>query len=113
MTARSLKDWLIYLEQLHPKMIDMGLERVQQVRLAAGLSPRFPVIVVGGTNGKGSVCAMLEAILSEAGYRVGCYMSPHLLRYNERIRIHRQETPDEAICAAFSAIESARQISQT
>ncbi|HNO74652.1 bifunctional tetrahydrofolate synthase/dihydrofolate synthase [Nitrosomonas mobilis] len=113
MTARSLKDWLIYLEQIHPRMIDMGLERVQQVRLAADLHPQFPVITVGGTNGKGSVCAMLEAILSEAGYRVGCYTSPHLLRFNERIRIHRQEAPDEAICAAFSAIESARQMHQT
>ncbi|MCC7135236.1 MAG: bifunctional tetrahydrofolate synthase/dihydrofolate synthase [Nitrosomonas sp.] len=113
MAARSLEDWLIYLEQLHPKMIDMGLGRVQQVRLAVGLNPRFPVITVGGTNGKGSVCAMLEAILSEAGYCVGCYTSPHLLRYNERIRIHRQEVSDDAICSAFSAIESTRQICQT
>ncbi len=113
MIARSLEDWLIYLEQLHPKMIDMGLERVQQVRLAAGLNPQFPVITVGGTNGKGSVCAMLEAILSEAGYCVGCYTSPHLLRYNERIRIHRQEVSDDAICSAFSAIEAARQMCQT
>ncbi len=113
MTARSLNDWLAYLEQLHPKVIDLGLERVQKVRLAADLNPGFPVITVGGTNGKGSVCAMLESILSEAGYCVGCYTSPHLLRYNERIRIQRQEAADEAICAAFSAIESARQRCQT
>ncbi|MDT8363351.1 MAG: bifunctional tetrahydrofolate synthase/dihydrofolate synthase [Nitrosomonas sp.] len=110
--TKSLKDWLVYLEQLHPRMIDMGLERVQQVSLAAGLDPRFPIITVGGTNGKGSVCAMLESILSEAGYRVGCYMSPHLLRYNERIRIRRQEATDDEICAAFSEIESARQTCQ-
>lgn len=113
MTARSLKDWLIYLEQLHPKLIDMGLERVRWVKLALDLNPQFPVIVVGGTNGKGSTCAMLEAILSEAGYCVGCYTSPHLLHYNERIRIRRQEASDDAICAAFSAIESARQRCQT
>jgi len=113
MTTRSLKDWLIYLEQLHPKLIDMGLERVRRVKLALDLNPRFPVIVVGGTNGKGSTCAMLEAILSEAGYRVGCYTSPHLLHYNERIRIGRQEVSDDTICAAFSAIEFARQRCQT
>lgn len=109
MIARSLENWLTYLEQLHPKVIDLGLERVQQVRLVADLNPGFPIITVGGTNGKGSVCAMLESILSEAGYCVGCYTSPHLLRYNERIRIDHQEVTDEAVCAAFSAIESARQ----
>lgn len=112
MTLRSLNDWLAYLEKLHPKMIDMGLERIRQVRRAAGLNPGFPVIMVGGTNGKGSVCALLEAILSEAGYRVGCYTSPHLLRFNERIRIDRKEATDDAICAAFCAVESTRQSCQ-
>jgi dihydrofolate synthase/folylpolyglutamate synthase len=72
------------------------------------LSPDFPVIVVGGTNGKGSVCAMLEAMLTAAGYRVGCYTSPHLLRYNERVRVGQREVEDAALCASFAQIEAAR-----
>ncbi len=106
--SMTLDDWLNYLEQLHPKAIDMGLERVKRVRDAMELMPEFPIVTVGGTNGKGSVCAMLESMLGCAGYRIGCYTSPHLLRYHERIRIDRQETVDEALCAAFSAVESAR-----
>lgn len=86
----------------------MGLERVNQVKRALGLAPSFPVITVGGTNGKGSVCAMLESILCRAGYRVGCYTSPHLLRYNERVRINREQVTDEALCRAFAAVEAAR-----
>jgi dihydrofolate synthase/folylpolyglutamate synthase len=73
-----------------------------------GLAPRFPIITVGGTNGKGSACAMLESILSEAGYRIGLYTSPHLLRYNERIRIGRNETADGDIVEALAAVERAR-----
>ena len=69
----SLVDWLTYLEALHPKTIEMGLDRVNQVRLELGLIPTFPIIMVGGTNGKGSVCTMLESILFCAGYKVGCY----------------------------------------
>ena len=72
------------------------------------LNPGFPIITVAGTNGKGSTCAMLERILSEAGYRVGCYTSPHILRYNERVRINRSEAGDTPLCRAFSAVESAR-----
>jgi dihydrofolate synthase/folylpolyglutamate synthase len=106
--ARTLSDWLTCLEHLHPKTIEMGLERVDQVRVALGLAPSFPIITVGGTNGKGSTCAMTEAILSCAGYRVGCYTSPHLLRYNERVRINRQETRDDELCNAFQAVEAAR-----
>jgi len=86
----------------------MGLARTLRVRQALGLNPQFPVITVGGTNGKGSACAMLEAILHHAGYRVGCYTSPHLLRYNERVRIGRKEASDEALCRAFSTAEAAR-----
>lgn len=86
----SLVDWLTYLEALHPKTIEMGLGRVNQVKLELGLAPKFPIILVGGTNGKGSVCAMLESILCCAGYQVGCYTSPHLLRYNERVRIGKK-----------------------
>lgn len=105
----DLAGWLAYLEGLHPKPIDMGLERVDQVRLRLGLRPAFPVITVGGTNGKGSTCAYLEAILDQAGYRVGCYTSPHLLRYNERVRIGRREATDAALVEAFTAVEAARE----
>ncbi len=105
---QSLPDWLAYLESIHPSAIDLGLERVSAVRDRLGLAPDFPVITVGGTNGKGSVCAMLEAILSCAGYRVGLYSSPHLLRYNERVRIARREVGDVALTQAFERIEKAR-----
>lgn len=104
----TLADWLTYLESLHPKTIALGLERVAQVKQRLGLQPDFPVIVVGGTNGKGSVCAMLESILHAAGYRVGCYTSPHLLRYNERVRIAKQQASDAELCASFGEVEQAR-----
>ncbi|MBI2312561.1 MAG: bifunctional tetrahydrofolate synthase/dihydrofolate synthase [Betaproteobacteria bacterium] len=104
----TLDGWLRYLERVHPRSIEMGLERVKRVKDALRLNPGFPVIVVGGTNGKGSVCTMLEAILSRAGYRVACYTSPHLLRYNERVRINRCEATDAALCGAFAAVEAAR-----
>ena len=104
----SLADWLAYLEALHPKTIELGLERVQAVRQALKLNPDFLLITVGGTNGKGSTCAYLEAMLMAADYRVGCYTSPHLLRYNERIRIAGLEVEDADLCAAFAAIEVAR-----
>jgi len=84
---RTLPNWLAYLEHLHPKIIEMGLERVNRVKINLGFSPSFPIITVGGTNGKGSICSMMEAILSRAGYHVGCYTSPHFLRYNERISL--------------------------
>jgi dihydrofolate synthase/folylpolyglutamate synthase len=86
----------------------MGLERVAAVRRVLGLDPPFPIITVGGTNGKGSACAMLEAILHHAGYRTGCYTSPHIERFNERVRISRDEATDEALVLALRAIESAR-----
>lgn len=108
MAPATLSDWLSYLERLHPKSIELGLDRVNRVRLRMGLTPDFPVITVGGTNGKGSTCSMLERILSEAGYRVGCYTSPHLLRYNERVRISGQEVDDDRLCAAFAQVEAAR-----
>lgn len=104
----TLPAWLTHLESLHPKTISLGLDRVAEVKQRMNLSPDFPVIVVGGTNGKGSVCAMLEAMLTAAGYRVGCYTSPHLLRYNERVRINQREVEDAALCASFAAIEQAR-----
>ncbi|MHB1245155.1 MAG: bifunctional tetrahydrofolate synthase/dihydrofolate synthase [Sulfuriferula sp.] len=107
-TPASLADWLIHLEALHPKTIELGLERVDLVRIALQLSPSVPVILVGGTNGKGSVCTYLEAMLAAAGYKVGLYTSPHLLRYNERIRMDRYEVDDMALCRAFAEVEAAR-----
>ena len=104
----SLQQWLEHIERLNPKAIELGLERVERVKRALALEPAFPVITVGGTNGKGSVCAMLEAILHQAGYRIGCYTSPHLLRYNERVRIGRGEATDAHLVRAFAAVESAR-----
>ena len=104
----TLADWLTYLESLHPKTIALGLDRVAQVKQRLNLQPDFPIIVVGGTNGKGSVCAMLESILHAAGYRVGCYTSPHLLHYNERVRIAKQQVSDAELCASFESIELAR-----
>lgn len=86
----------------------MGLERVDEVRRRLQLMPDCPVITVGGTNGKGSTCAMLTSIYQQAGYRVGCYTSPHLLRYNERVRVCGEEASDEALVAAFIAIDAAR-----
>jgi len=106
--SRSLADWLVYLENLHPFTIDLGLDRVRKVKNSLCLTPSFPVITVGGTNGKGSICAMLETILSVAGYRVGCYTSPHLLTFNERIRISQQEADSTDICRSFEIIENAR-----
>lgn len=109
----SLCDWLNYLETLHPQAIEMGLERINRVRFELALHPEFPVIIVGGTNGKGSVCAMLESVLHSAGYKVGCYTSPHLLHYNERIRIGKVNIDDESLCAAFAQINLARKHSDT
>ncbi len=108
MKGRSLAGWLEHIERQHPQPIALGLERVLEVleKLQAKIS--FPVITVGGTNGKGSTCAILEAILCSAGYRTGLYCSPHLVRYNERVRIAGREADDNALCEAFAAVEGAR-----
>jgi dihydrofolate synthase/folylpolyglutamate synthase len=105
----SLCDWLTWQETLHPRSIDLGLERVAAVaeRLQL-LQPDFGVITVAGTNGKGSSVALLESILNTAGYRTGCYTSPHLQRYNERIRIQGREVDDASLCAAFALVDEAR-----
>jgi dihydrofolate synthase/folylpolyglutamate synthase len=108
MIPADLAGWLAHIERLHPKTIAMGLDRVAKVRDALGLAQTCPLFVVGGTNGKGSTCAMLEAILLAAGYRVGTYTSPHLLRYNERVRIDGREASDAALSAGFAAVEAAR-----
>jgi dihydrofolate synthase / folylpolyglutamate synthase len=104
----TLAGWLAYLETLHPKLIAMGLERVRDVASRLPLAPACPVITVTGTNGKGSTCAMLEAILRCGGYRVGLYTSPHLERYNERVRIAGEFVVDDDLLAAFDAVETAR-----
>lgn len=106
----TLDGWLEYISAQHPSHIAMGLERVQAVwaRMQPAC-PRAPVnIIVGGTNGKGSTCAMLERILSVAGYRTGCFTSPHLLHYRERVRVGMRVADDAAHCAAFAEVERAR-----
>jgi dihydrofolate synthase/folylpolyglutamate synthase len=105
-----LSDWLLRIQQQHPQAIAMGLERVRAVAGAMRLAPKpAPVVItVGGTNGKGSTVAFLEAIARAAGLRVGTYTSPHLWRFNERIRIDGVEASDEAIVAAFERIDAAR-----
>ncbi|WP_425477348.1 bifunctional tetrahydrofolate synthase/dihydrofolate synthase [Lysobacter capsici] len=106
---RTLADWLSHIERIHPKSIDMGLERIRDVHQRLGLKrPGKKVITVGGTNGKGSTVAFIEAIARAAGRRVGAYTSPHLLAYNERIRIDGRDADDADIVAAFEAIEAAR-----
>jgi dihydrofolate synthase/folylpolyglutamate synthase len=104
----NLADWLSTLESRHPKAIDMGLERVARVRDALGLRLDCPVITVGGTNGKGSTCAMMEAILLQAGYTVGLYTSPHLVHFNERARVAGEIVGDDALVEQFAAVEAAR-----
>ena len=109
MRFTSLHDWLTWQETLHPNAIDLGLERVRVVAQRMQLlQPAYALIIVGGTNGKGSTVAMLEAILLAAGYRVGAYTSPHLLRYNERVRVNGVEARDTQLCAAFARVDAAR-----
>lgn len=108
MRFATLQAWLDWQQALHPRAIDLGLERVRSV--LATLAPARPpqVLTVGGTNGKGSVTAMLDAILRAGGYDVGCFTSPHLRRYNERIRIGGREAGDDALMEAFDRIDRAR-----
>lgn len=109
MRFSTLDDWLAWQEKLHHSAIDLGLDRVRRVFHAAGYGePPFIVITVAGTNGKGSSVAFLESILLAAGYRVGAYTSPHLVRYNERIRVNGREADDARIVAAFERIDRAR-----
>ena len=108
MSGRSLADWLAYISAQHPSAIAMGLDRVRDVAKRMHLAPPPVTLTVGGTNGKGSTCAYLESILSEAGYRTGLYTSPHLLRYNERVRVGLEEASDAALAASFERVEMAR-----
>ncbi len=108
----TLDGWLEYIGHQHTTEIAMGLERVREVwqRMAIDGKPlQAPInIIVGGTNGKGSTCAMLETILNIAGYKTGFLSSPHLLRYNERIRVAQGEASDALLIASFAAVEAAR-----
>jgi len=106
--AASLAQWLDYLESLHPTTIDLGLDRVRAVAGRLALSLDCVKIVVGGTNGKGSTCAMLEAMLLSAGYKVGLYTSPHLIDFNERARVNGRLATDAELTEHFSAVEAAR-----
>jgi dihydrofolate synthase/folylpolyglutamate synthase len=107
----SLTEWLTWQESLHPLPIDLGLERVKRVfelLLPSYKNQKIPTIVVAGTNGKGSTVAYLEEFYFASGHKVGAYTSPHILRYNERIKINGKSVSDETICAAFEKIDLAR-----
>ena len=109
MRFATLSEWLAWQEQLHPSEIDLGLERVAKVyhRLIPHQS-RHKVITVGGTNGKGSSVAMLQATLQAAGFQIGCYTSPHIVKYNERITLNGVEVDDQTLCQAFERVDQAR-----
>jgi dihydrofolate synthase/folylpolyglutamate synthase len=105
----TLQDWLDHCERLHPKTIELGLERSQLVAGRMGLRFECPVITVAGTNGKGSTCAMLEAIALQAGYRTGVYTSPHLVHFEERCRIHGEIVKAQELIPHFERVEAARE----
>lgn len=107
-TPSSVAGWLSYIESLHPASIAMGLSRVKEVAQRLNFKFNYQVITVGGTNGKGSTCAMLERVYLQAGYQVGCYTSPHLLHYQERVRLQGKHISDDLLCRAFTAVEQAR-----
>ena len=105
---KTLSEWLAYCEQLHPQAIDMGLDRVKRVAAQMSLRIKVPVITVAGTNGKGSTCAMLEAIYLQAGYKTGVYTSPHLVDFEERCRLHGESASAELFAKSFEYVEQAR-----
>jgi dihydrofolate synthase/folylpolyglutamate synthase len=106
--ATTLDAWLERIERLHSRPIDLTLDRVRDVAQRLALRPNCPAFVIGGTNGKGSTCATLEAILRAAGYRVGLYTSPHLLAFNERAQVQGTQATDAALIEQFEAVEAAR-----
>jgi dihydrofolate synthase / folylpolyglutamate synthase len=105
---QTLAEWLDYCEKLHFKPIDMGLERVREVARRMQIRFDCPVITVAGTNGKGSTCAMAESILSQAGYKTGVFTSPHLVHFEERLRIAEVPIKAAELIASFSRVDSAR-----
>src|SRR5689334_14812994 len=109
MRFTQLSDWLRWQEGLHPTAIELGLERVTTtLRRLAWQRPQCPVVTVAGTNGKGSSVALLDSLLRHGGYRVGCFTSPHLHAYNERIKLAGQPISDAALITAFERIDAAR-----
>jgi len=109
---RTLDDWLAHCERLHPVGIDMGLDRVRTVAARMSLKFDCPVITVAGTNGKGSTCAMLESILGQAGYKTGVYTSPHLVHFEERLRLQGEWVQATPLVEAFDRVERARLMPQ-
>lgn len=109
---RTLAQWLAFIETLHPKSIALGLDRIAAVAARMAMRITCPVITVAGTNGKGSTCAIAESIYRCAGYRTGLYASPHLLRFNERVRIAGNEAEDAALADAFAVVEAARDLGE-
>ena len=107
-TPTTLEAWLAHCERLHPTAIDMGLERVRTVAQRMNIRFDCPVITVAGTNGKGSTCAMLESIVGQAGYRTGLFTSPHLVHFEERLRLLGQSVDATNLIAGFEAVEGAR-----
>ncbi len=110
LSSTSLSEWLAHCERLHPKTIELTLDRVKAVQARLGLrfDPATLLVVVGGTNGKGSTCAMLESIALAAGYRVGLFSKPHLVHFEERCRLNGQMVSAEALVPQFEAVEAAR-----
>jgi len=109
MRFKTLAEWLSWQEQLYPDLIDLGLHRVQALLKALALEkPVYPVLTVGGTNGKGSCVSFAESMLRAAGHKVGAYVSPHLLRYNERVRVDGVDVSDSEFCESFQRIDDAR-----
>ncbi len=104
----NLEEWLGFCENLHPQSIDLGLERVSKVAAAMDLRFECPVITVAGTNGKGSTCAMLEAVYRQSGYKTGMYTSPHLVYFQERCRLQGQAVASEELVKHFEKVEAAR-----
>ncbi|ACY32149.1 bifunctional tetrahydrofolate synthase/dihydrofolate synthase [Comamonas thiooxydans] len=104
----TLDAWLAYCERLHPQNIALGLDRVREVAQRMGLQFDCPVITVAGTNGKGSTCAMLEAVALQSGYRPGVYTSPHLVHFEERCRVGGEIVKAEELIPHFEAVEQAR-----
>ena len=105
---RNFAAWLAYIEQLHPQDIEMGLGRITPVFQRLGIHFDCPVITVGGTNGKGSTCVLLDAVLRHAGYRTGLYTSPHFHHFSERARLGGVPAPEEVFVRQFEAVEAAR-----
>ena len=104
----TIECWLAHCERLHPQSIDLGLQRVGEVARRMALRFDCPVVTVAGTNGKGSTCAMIEAVALQAGYRTGVYSSPHLVHFQERCRIHGDIVTADSLLEHFEAVERAR-----